>query len=326
MAERTYPIVLAHGIARFDALIDMLRDVDNDDALDHKHYFKGIRTHLNSQGFAAWHTQVDWAGSVAKRSSDLKREVEGVLRATGAERIHIIGHSMGGLDSRHMLFDNRDDGLHRKVASVTTISTPHRGSPVADCVLDPLGFLAARTGASLESAASPEVELARLRESEEFQAFASLFGIDPARFGAAPAPFEEALESGSLFEGVAGVRDLTIEATASFNEASLPWERTCGVSFQAYAGTQPVERMFPPLRLVWGIIQEKEGANDGLVSVESAKWTNDHFRATLDADHLNELGWWPEILDSRERARKEQESKAFYSSIAEGLARQFPLP
>ena len=121
MTLRTYPIVLAHGIARFDALVDMLLDVDNDDALDHKHYFKGIRTHLNSQDFNVWHTQVDWAGSVAKRSSDLKREVDAVLRTTGAEKIHIIGHSMGGLDSRHMLFDHRNDGFPSKVASVTTI-------------------------------------------------------------------------------------------------------------------------------------------------------------------------------------------------------------
>jgi triacylglycerol lipase len=320
MTNRTHPIVLAHGIARFDVLLDMLLDVDNDDALDHKHYFKGIRTHLKAHGFEAWHTQVDWAGSVQKRSSDLKRAVEAVLRDTGAEKIHIIAHSMGGLDARHMLFDNRNDGFHRKVASVSTISTPHRGSPVADFVLDPLGFLANR--GSLESVATPEEQLAHLRESEEFQAFASLFGIDPVRFGTTP---DAGLESANLFEGVAGLRDLTIEATASFNALSLPWEKGSGVVFQSYAGAQLLEKTFPPLQLVWGLIQEKEGANDGLVSVESAEWSNENFRATLDADHLNELGWWPEILDPRERDRKEAESKAFYLTLAEGLARQFPL-
>jgi pimeloyl-ACP methyl ester carboxylesterase len=322
MTARTYPIVLAHGIARFDALVDMMLDVDNNDELDHKHYFKGIRTHLNSQGFDAWHTQVDWAGSVAKRSTDLKREVESILRSTGAERIHVIAHSMGGLDSRHMLFDSRNDGFYRKVASVTTISTPHRGSPVADFILDPLAFLEERGGASLEVPASPEDQLAHLRDTEEFRAFASLFRIDPDRFGAPP---QEGLESVNLFEGVAGVRDLTIEATASFNAVALPWERTCGISFQAFAGAQPLERTFLPLQLVFRLIHEREGANDGLVSVASAKWTNDLFRATLDADHLNELGWWPDILDHEERTRKERESKAFYSRIADGLAQQFPL-
>jgi triacylglycerol esterase/lipase EstA (alpha/beta hydrolase family) len=323
MTARTHPIVLAHGIARFDVLVDMLLDVDNDDELDHKHYFKGIRTHLRSNGFDVWHTQVDWAGSVTKRSSDLKRAVEALLQTTGAEKIHIIAHSMGGLDSRHMLFDNRNNGFHRKVASVTTISTPHRGSPVADFILNPLGFLAGRTEESLEAVATPEEQLAHLRGTEEFQAFASLFGIDPDRFGTAPD--EESLESTGLFEGVAGVRDLTLEATASFNAESLPWERTSGVSFNAYAGAQPLAQTFPPLQLVWGLIQEKEGANDGLVSVESAKWTNEHLRARIDADHLNELGWWPEIFDPRERDRKERDSKAFYLGLAHDLARQFPL-
>jgi triacylglycerol lipase len=277
---------------------------------------------LNSQGFDAWHSQVDWAGSVAKRSTDLKREVEAILRTTGADKVHIIGHSMGGLDSRHMLFDNRNEGFHRKVASVTTVATPHRGSPAADFVLNPLAFFEERGEESLESAATPEERLARLKDSEEFRAFAPLLGIEPERFGVPPA---EGLESLDLFSGVAGLRDLTTAATATFNTLSLPWEPTSGVSFQAYAGAQPLERTFLPLRLVWGLIQEKQGPNDGLVSVDSAKWTDEHFRATLDADHLNELGWWPDIRDQQERARKERESKAFYSRIAEDLAQRFPL-
>jgi pimeloyl-ACP methyl ester carboxylesterase len=322
MTARTYPIVLAHGIARFDALVDMALDVDNDDALDYKHYFRGVRTHLNQQGFDAWHTQVDWAGSVAKRASDLKRGVEAILRATGADKVHIIGHSMGGLDSRHMLFGSRNEGLHRRVASVTTISTPHRGSPAADFVLDPLGFFQERSEASLESAVSPEEQLARLKTSEEFRGFSSLFGIEAERFGAQPS---EGLESLDLFAGVAGVRDLTTAATAAFNALSLPWEPTSGVFLQAYAGAQALEETFLPLRLVWGLIHEKEGANDGLVSIESAKWTDGCFRSTLDADHLNELGWWPDIHDVRERAARERESKAFYTSVAEDLARKFPL-
>jgi len=308
-------------------LIDMALDVDNDDELDHKNYFKGVRTHLNSQGFNAWHTQVDWAGSVAKRASDMKRELEAILRSTGADKVHIIGHSMGGLDSRHLLFENRNEGFHRRVASVTTVATPHRGSPAADFVLNPLAFFEEQGEESLEAVSAPAVSapeerLARLKDSEEFRAFAPLLGIEPERFGVPPA---EGLESLDLFSGVAGLRDLTTEATASFNAVSLPWEAVSGVSFHAYAGAQPLERTFFPLRLVWGLIHEKQGPNDGLVSVDSAKWTDEHFRATLDADHLNELGWWPDIRDHNERAGKERESKAFYSSIAEGLAQRFPL-
>jgi len=43
--------------------------------------------------------------------------------------VHIIAHSQGGLDSRHMI-SHLDMG--KNVRSLTTIATPHRGSPVAD--------------------------------------------------------------------------------------------------------------------------------------------------------------------------------------------------
>ena len=320
MTPRTYPIVLAHGIARFDALVDMVVGVDNDDAFDHKHYFKNIRTHLNSLGFDTWHTQVDWAGPVATRASDLKRGVEAILQKTGAAKVHIIGHSMGGLDARHMLFDNKSQGFHQKVASVTTIATPHQGSPVADFVRNPIAFFRDRAE---ESVASPEEQLEGLKDSDEFREFARLFEIDPERFGAPPS---EDLESVSILAGLAGVLDLTTEATAAFNAASLEWEKTSGVSYQAYAGAQPRDQIFLPLRFAWSLIHDREGDNDGLVSVESAKWAREHFQKTLEADHLNELGWWPDIHDTVERARKEQESRAFYSNVAEGLAKRFPLP
>lgn len=49
------------------------------------------------------------------------------LKQWGYDKYHLIGHSQGGLDARFIL--EKDPEL---VASVTTIGTPHRGSPVAD--------------------------------------------------------------------------------------------------------------------------------------------------------------------------------------------------
>jgi triacylglycerol lipase len=48
--------------------------------------------------------------------------------------IHIIAHSMGGLDSRFLLSNNLL-GLAQRIKSLSTVSTPHRGSPVADLIL-----------------------------------------------------------------------------------------------------------------------------------------------------------------------------------------------
>jgi triacylglycerol lipase len=50
--------------------------------------------------------------------------------------IHIIGHSMAGLDSRYLIAANHH-GLSEpgRIATLTTLSTPHKGSPVADLLL-----------------------------------------------------------------------------------------------------------------------------------------------------------------------------------------------
>jgi triacylglycerol lipase len=50
--------------------------------------------------------------------------------------IHIIAHSMGGLDCR-TLIDRDFHGPAGRIASLTTLSTPHRGSPVADLLVGP---------------------------------------------------------------------------------------------------------------------------------------------------------------------------------------------
>ncbi len=127
----TYPIVLAHGICRFDELLrDLLHDDDGPD--DRTHYFRCIRSTLQAHGFTVFHSHVSWAANVRVRAGELKTNVEGVLAATGATKVHLIAHSMGGLDARHMLFEHQDDRMHEKVASITTIGTPHRGTTFAD--------------------------------------------------------------------------------------------------------------------------------------------------------------------------------------------------
>jgi len=127
----TYPMVLAHGIARFDVV---LRDILNDEerADDRTHYFRRIRSTLQAAGFTIEHSSVPWAAGVSVRAAHLKREIERVLAQTGAKKVHIIAHSMGGLDARHMLFEHQRDRMHEKVASISTIGTPHWGTPFAD--------------------------------------------------------------------------------------------------------------------------------------------------------------------------------------------------
>ena len=133
--NQTLPIVLAHGIARFDVLLEILKkkaDLPDTELGERFHYFKGIKPHLEAHGFRVFHPNQDFAGPVDLRSEQLAARVSEVLTTTGADKVHIIGHSMGGLDARHMIVDK---GMADKVASLTTIGTPHLGTILADSVI-----------------------------------------------------------------------------------------------------------------------------------------------------------------------------------------------
>ncbi len=138
------PILLIHGLARFDIFWNSLLGIDTTSSplLDRLHYFKGIRTALIQAGFPAYCAHLSWAGSVDRRAHQLKQTVIRILQATGAPRIHLIAHSMGGLDARHMMFNDRHrDQIHRRIASLTTLSTPHDGATYADHLLKRLAWL-----------------------------------------------------------------------------------------------------------------------------------------------------------------------------------------
>ena len=131
-----YTIILAHGIARFDFLIQRFsRDLGSLGlglglANNELHYFKDIARYLRNHGFNVYQSSVSFASGVEHRAADLKREVETALTLFPEHsKVHIIGHSMGGLDARHMIVNH---GMADKVASLTTIGTPHMGTSFAD--------------------------------------------------------------------------------------------------------------------------------------------------------------------------------------------------
>jgi len=124
-----YPIVLAHGICRFDVLMNTVFVLDDRDD-DRLHYFRKIRSHLAAHGYLVHHSQVAWAAGVQERAYQLREELRRITRDfTLYPKVHVIAHSMGGLDARHMIVDYE---MPHRVASLATISTPHWGSSFAD--------------------------------------------------------------------------------------------------------------------------------------------------------------------------------------------------
>ena len=73
----SYPIILAHGVCRFDMVLNDVLSIDNSDdpKLDQLHYFKGLRTELMHRGYAVYHSCVSWAADVDTRAGELKDNI-----------------------------------------------------------------------------------------------------------------------------------------------------------------------------------------------------------------------------------------------------------
>jgi len=123
-------IVLAHGILGFGDLLPGFPSLVN--------YFNGVEAHLG--GFPKVFVPcVNPIGSIEQRARQL---ASAIANKSGlADPLHIIAHSMGGLDARFLITHLPDVG--KRVATLVTIGTPHAGSPVANAFDDPLNPLRA---------------------------------------------------------------------------------------------------------------------------------------------------------------------------------------
>lgn len=97
-------------------------------------YFRHARECLAERGLTASFPSVPPAGSIEARA----RVLSAFLGTLSAPRIHLIAHSMGGLDCRYVA--HALDPQHR-IHSVITIGTPHRGTPVASWFFETEGLV-----------------------------------------------------------------------------------------------------------------------------------------------------------------------------------------
>jgi len=75
--------------------------------------------------------------SVFQKGDELALVIAKIKQITGAPKVMLIGHSMGGVDARSYLenlglFGSHKPGNDTDVVALTTIDTPHLGSPLAD--------------------------------------------------------------------------------------------------------------------------------------------------------------------------------------------------
>ncbi|KAG5455782.1 MAG: Alpha/Beta hydrolase protein, partial [Olpidium bornovanus] len=113
-------------------------------------YWGGIKEALEKLGATVIVTGVPGAGHVVDRARALNSRLESIFSrlagepgSKGSFEVNLVAHSMGGLDCRQLIAHERKRGF--SVKSLTTVSTPHRGSPFADVCCELFGLSAACT-------------------------------------------------------------------------------------------------------------------------------------------------------------------------------------
>jgi triacylglycerol lipase len=113
------PIVLVHGLVDNRSIFAMLR--------------RGLRRRGFGSTFALNYSPLtDDIRSVAVRLGEL---VTDVLAETGHDRVHIVGHSMGGLIGRYLV---QRLGADSNVHTLVTLGTPHSGTLPARFIPHPV--------------------------------------------------------------------------------------------------------------------------------------------------------------------------------------------
>ena len=236
------PVVLVHGMAGFRPITSILD------------YFYRVRRTMTARGHQVFAAQTDPFQAISYRARQLAVQVDEVLRITGAPRVHLVAHSQGGLDARYMISSL---GYGDRVATLTSIATPHHGVGLVDMALE--------TGPTIVG------HIAKIVNA-----------------------LSDALLGGKA-DFMAQLHDITrqyIETT--FNVENLDDPR---VEYFSYAGstqdnalvdTHQVDVVNGFLLPTFRYIKLTEGDNDGLVAVKSAQWGS--YMGAFAADHWDEIG------------------------------------
>lgn len=106
-----YPFIMVHGIG--------FRD------LRHYNYWGRIPELLEQHGAKIYYGHQNAWGTIENNAADIAKVIDKALAENECDKVNIIAHSKGGLDCRYLISSL---GYGDKVASLTTINTPHRGS------------------------------------------------------------------------------------------------------------------------------------------------------------------------------------------------------
>ncbi len=211
-----YPILLVHGV--------FFRDTK------YFNYWGRIPDELEANGATIFYGNHHSASSIADSATELKSRIIELLSESGAEKVNIIAHSKGGLDCRYAISKL---GISDKVASLTTINTPHKGCLFAD-------YLLSKIPPSIKN-----------KVADTYNSTLKKFGEQNPDF-------------------LAAVNDLTDSACRQLDD-EMPTPQ--GIYCQSIGSilTRATNGKFP-LNLSYHLVKHFSGENDGLVDESSFQW------------------------------------------------------
>lgn len=215
VCETKYPLLMLHGVG--------FRD------LKYINYWGRIPKYLIKNGATVYYGHQEALGTIDSNGQMVREKIIEIIQKTGAEKVNIIAHSKGGLDARYTITTL---GMGEYVASLTTISTPHRGSALADFGNK---FLSDKT----------------------FRSIASVFDKYFLKIGDKNPDFYTAMHQ------------FTEDYARKFNNDTPDVE---GVYYQSYMSLMKNCFSHSLLSIPYLIMCFNNKKNDGLVSLESAQW------------------------------------------------------
>lgn len=119
ICKTKYPLLLVHGV--------FFRDSNA------MNYWGRTPEALILNGADVYYGDQQSALSVQDSAVEIAKRIDEVCARTGAEKVNIIAHSKGGLDCRWAITHL---GMDKKVASLTTVNTPHHGCLFVEHLFD----------------------------------------------------------------------------------------------------------------------------------------------------------------------------------------------
>jgi triacylglycerol lipase len=259
-----YPIVFLHGMGGFGRL--ELGPVGMT-------YFKGVAEALAADGEDAHFTLASPYDASEVRAQQLEAQINAIVAETGRAKVNLVGHSQGGLDAR-VLASPAGRALGARIASVTTIATPHRGSKVADLALGLIQGVPASVVDDVTSALLGTLQKSVYELQTETRLRAQLWQLSETEAVAFNARYVD--DPRVAYMSYAGRTNLRT-GIGPCDGGEIP--------------NRPLDvDVAQPLLYATAVFLEQGRfiANDGLVTVASAKWGR--FQGCVAADHMKEVG------------------------------------